>query len=462
MSLNSFSFIFFLPFVVGVNFILPRKYRYIWLCAASIVFYLSNDVRFAAGLAFCAVTTYASGLLLEKAEGTQRKIITLLCILGNVAALLLFRHSFLHSLFVPIGMSFYALQTMGYVIDVYRGKIKAERNPIKYTLFVAFFPTVISGPIQRGDCLLRQIGEGREFDYEKARSGLYYLLRGYLLKLVMANQLGVMVDYAYADYETLPGAALLWATFLYAIQLYCDFAGYSALAVGAAKILGFDIEDNFAQPYFAASIKDFWRRWHISLSSWLRDYVYISLGGNRKGKWRKHINLMLTFLVSGLWHGSGVNFLVWGAMHGIYQIAESCIPERSAEKRKGVYRVFRVMVTFILVDFAWLFFRAESMEQALAILYRMVFCFQLKEMTYYGSYLLGGSKWNLLLMVMGIALVFLVDWLHEKNIVLERVTVRRVPVVLRWTAYAALTLLILLVVVRNYGQAASTFIYARF
>lgn len=462
MSLNSFSFLLFLPLVVLVNFSIPRKYRYIWLCAASLLFYLSNDVRFGMGLAFCTITTYVSGLLLQKAEGVKRKIILFLCIFGNITVLLLFRHSLLSSFFVPIGISFYALQAMGYVIDIYRGKIKAEGNLLKYTLFVAFFPTVISGPIQRGGVLLQQIGEGREFDYEKARSGLYNLLRGYLLKLVMANQFGTMVDYAYGDYANLPGAVLLWATFLYAIQLYCDFAGYSALAVGSAKILGFDMEDNFSQPYFATSIKDFWRRWHISLSSWLRDYVYISLGGNRKGKWRKHINLMLTFLVSGLWHGSGINFLIWGAMHGSYQIVESSLPERKAEKRSIVYSTFRMAVTFLLVDFAWLFFRAESLEQALAILYRIVFCFQWKEMTYYGSYLLGGSKWNLLFMVVGMVLVFLVDWLHEKRVRIESITARSVPVVVRWTAYVALTLLILLVVVRNYGQAASTFIYARF
>lgn len=462
MSLNSFAFVFFLPFVVVINFILPRKYRYIWLCAASLFFYLSNDVRFAAGLAVCTVTSYVSGLLLEKGEGIRRKIILILCIFANIATLFLFRYSFLHSIFVPLGMSFYALQSMGYVIDVYRRDMKAERNLLKYTLFVAFFPTVISGPIQRGKVLLQQIGEGRDFDYAKARSGLYYLLWGYLLKLVMANQLGGMVDYAYGDYENMPGATLLWATILYAIQLYCDFAGYSALAIGTSKILGFDIGDNFTQPYFAVSVKDFWRRWHISLSSWLRDYVYIPLGGNRKGIWRKRINLMITFLVSGLWHGSGANFLVWGALHGIYQIAEDIVPQKGDKKKGVVSRVVGGIVTFLLVDFAWLFFRAESLSQAATILQRIVFSFQLKEMTYYGSYLLGGTKLNLVLMLAGILFVFLIDMLHEKKIVMENVTACRVNIVIRWVGYIALTLLILLVVVRNYGQAASTFIYARF
>lgn len=462
MALNEFSFIFFLPLVVVINFILPRRYRYIWLCAASLFFYLSNDIRFAAGLIICTFTTYVTGILLEKATASKRKVLLVLCMFINIGTLLMFRYSFLNSWFVPVGMSFYALQAMGYVIDVYRGTISAERNVVKYALFVAFFPTVISGPIQRGSVLLRQIGEGRDFDYDKARSGLYYLLWGYLLKLVMSNQLGGMVDYAYADYENMPGATLLWATILYAIQLYCDFAGYSALAIGTGKILGFDIGENFAQPYFAASIKDFWRRWHISLSSWLRDYVYIPLGGNRKGTARKYINLMLTFLVSGLWHGSGANYLVWGGLHGIYQVVEGCISKKTDKSSNVVCRLFRIIVTFVLVDFAWLFFRAESLSQAMAILYRIVFCFGLREMTYYGSYLLGQSKLNLILVLVGIVLVFLIDFLHEKNIIIDRVAKCKVNIVIRWTVYVALTLLILLVVVRNYGQAASTFIYARF
>lgn len=462
MSLNSFSFVFFLPLVAAVNFVVPRKYRYIWLFAASCFFYLSCDVRYAAGLAVCAGTTYVTGLLLGKVNNVKKKVLLALCIFANVLALLLFRYSFLNSVFVPLGISFYALQAMGYVIDVYRNKTEAERNPVKYALFVAFFPTVLSGPIQRSFGLLRQIDEGRDFDYRKARSGLYYLLWGYLLKLVMANQLGGMVDYAYGSYETMPGATLLWATVLYAVQLYCDFAGYSALAIGTGKILGFDIGENFAQPYFAANVRDFWTRWHISLSSWLKDYVYIPLGGNRKGTGRRYVNLLLTFLVSGLWHGSGINFLVWGALHGVYQIIGNCIPKRNRKEKNAVRRGLSVAVTFALVDFAWLFFRSDSMNQAITILYRIFFCFHLKEMTYYGSYLLGNTKLNLILMLIGIAVVFLVDFLHEKKIRIEEITACRVNIIIRWAAYVALTLLLLFVIVRNYGQAASTFIYTRF
>lgn len=461
MSLITLSFALFLPLVFIINFLLPRKYRYIWLCMVSLFFYLSVDVRFALSLGGCVLTTYIAGCIVGNGSEKKRKAALALCLAANVGMLLLFRYTSIKSVFVPLGMSFYTLQAMGYVIDVYRNKTEVERNLVRYALFVSFFPTVLSGPIQRGTILLPQLRAGRDFDYRKAHSGLYFLLWGYLLKIVMADRLGTMVDFAYGDSASMPGATLLWATVLYAVQLYCDFAGYSALAIGTGKILGFDLGENFFQPYFAVSIKDFWSRWHISLSSWLRDYVYIPLGGNRKGKLRRYLNLMITFLVSGLWHGSGANFLVWGGLHGFYQVA-ACFTEKKEKKNSTVRRLIRGIITFILVDFAWLFFRADSVQQALDILHRIVFDFQFGKMTYYGSYLLGGSFLNLLLVLTGIAVIFMVDLIHEKKLSIERFAVSKLNIVVRWTLYIALTLLILLIAVQNYGQSASTFIYTRF
>ncbi len=461
MSLQSFGFFIFMAAVAAVYYVIPRRFQYIWLCMASLFFYLLGDVRCLVGLALCTAVTYGTGLLLGRENGRGKKALLFLCVGIHILLLFLFRYPLANSVFVPLGLSFYALQAVGYVIEVYRGSIKPEGNPLRYTVYVAFFPTVMSGPIQRAPGLLPQIREGNEFDYNKVHAGLYLLLWGLLLKQVLANPLGSMVDYAYGKYEEMPGAALLWATVLYAVQLYCDFAGYSALAVGAAKILGFDIGGNFEQPYFAVSVRDFWKRWHISLSSWLKDYVYIPLGGNRRGKCRKYCNLMATFLISGLWHGSGVTYLVWGAVHGIYQVLESCIPYKGG--RAGVLnRIVRGAVTFALVDFAWLFFRADNLEQAFTILYRIFCCFRFKEMTYYGSYLMGRSKMELLLLLVGIALVFLVDFLHEKKISVEGYAVGRVPIGVRWTVYIVLTLVILLVTAREYGQGASNFIYTRF
>lgn len=464
MSLISVSFVIFLPLTVFLNFMLPKRQRYIWLFLSSYVFYLSNDVRYAAGLLLCTASTYGAGLLLERKDIGAKRVLLGLCVAVNGAALFFFRCSSLGAAIAPIGISFYTLQALSYVIDVYRGQIPAEKNPLKYAVFVSFFPTVISGPIQRAGGLLAQIDEGRDFDYPKAHSGLYHLLGGYLLKFVMADRLGLMVGQAYDSYQTMPGATLLWATVLYAVQLYCDFAGYSALAIGAAKLLGFDIGINFSQPYFAVSIKDFWNRWHISLSSWLRDYVYIPLGGNRKGQGRKYLNLLITFLFSGLWHGLGATFLVWGFLHGVYQIAGDAVAGRrkgTEKERTLAGRIAGALLTFLLVDFAWIFFRAGSMEQALGIIGRIVLHFDFREMTYYGSYLLGGTRWDLLFVLAGIAVVFFVDFLHERKLSIEDLA-HRINIVVRWALYIVLTMLLLLMIVRDYGQAASTFIYENF
>lgn len=463
MSLISFSYILFLPIVVVINFMIPRQKRYLWLFLAGYFFYLSSDVRYAASLLFCTVTTYAAGILFEKKRRIERKVILIMCIFLNILVLFFFR-SFSERLgFMPIGISFYMLQSLGYLIDVYKGSITAEKNPVRYAVFVSFFPTVLSGPIQRGSDLLTQLREGRDFDYEKAHSGLYYLLWGYLLKLVMSDRLGALVGFAYDKYDVMPGAVMLWATILYAIQLYCDFAGYSALAIGTGRLLGFDLQENFSQPYFSLSIKDFWNRWHISLSSWLRDYIYIPLGGNRNGKIRKYLNLMITFLVSGLWHGSGLNFLIWGGLHGVYQVLWDMLPHSKGVKPKSfLIRLAGAFVTFLLVDFAWIFFRADSAQQSFFIVQSIFSRFRFKEMTYYGYYLLGGSKLNLLLLLIGIAIVILIDFLHEKNLSVEKIMEKNMPIILRWILYIILTLLILFVIVRFYGQAASTFIYEKF
>lgn len=226
---------------------------------------------------------------------------------------------------------------------------------------------------------------------------------GYFLKIMIADRLAPMVNYAYGNYREMPGATLVWATVLFGIQLYCDFSGYSALAVGAGRLLGFDIKDNFKQPYLSGSVKEFWSRWHISFSSWLRDYIYIPLGGNRKGRLRKYVNLMVTFLASGLWHGSGGNFLIWGALHGGYQIIDDIFNKRRNRQKRFVHRIAGIAITFILVDLAWLFFKAESTEQALGILEQIFLHFDFRRMTYYGTYLLGGERLDLFIPLAGTA-----------------------------------------------------------
>lgn len=294
---------------------------------------------------------------------------------------------------LPIGISFYIFQALGYVIDVYRGDIYAEKNFLKYALFVSFFPQLVAGPIERSKNLLVQIGKPKSFSFENLQKGFLLMLWGFFLKMVIADRAAVIVDTVYGDSTTYYGFYIVIATFLFAIQIYCDFAGYSTIARGTALVLGFHLTDNFNAPYFAKSVKEFWRRWHISLTGWFRDYLYIPLGGNRKGKPRKECNLLAVFAVSGLWHGSAASYMAWGLLNGIYQVVgdiwhsicrkieqvpfagffsrickfeetDSDADQKKAKEAKTEKRnefgknLLNQIGTFILISFTWLFFRA--------------------------------------------------------------------------------------------------------
>lgn len=295
---------------------------------------------------------------------------------------LIFRQSNMRMLDIvlPVGISFYTFQAISYVVDVYRGNTTAEKNIFKYALFVAFFPQLVAGPIERSNNLLRQINENKKFDYHKARDGVYLMVWGYFIKMVIADRIAIFVDAVYADINTYSGWYLIVATVLFAFQIYCDFAGYSTIAMGCAKIMGFELMDNFNAPYFSASVSEFWRRWHISLSSWFKDYLYIPLGGNRKGTVRKYVNLMIVFLISGLWHGASWTYVIWGGINGLYQVMGNikdrciCRAKKIGTKewttRKDNIGI-RMFITFLLIDFSWIFFRAESLTQSLEILKSM-------------------------------------------------------------------------------------------
>ncbi len=520
MTFFSPLFFIFLPVVAWVHYHLPDKYQYLWLLAASLVFYLSGGPAFAAGLLAISLITYGAVRGMEKAGPKRSATFLAGAILLTLLMLVLFRYGaaagdessvlpvtwisagFLPAAWIPAGFSFYALTALGYVMDVYYGRTEPEHHFGRYLLFVAFFPSILSGPILRADKMLPQIRAGRTFDYEKSRSGLYQMLYGYLLKVLVADRLAPMVAEAFDHYTDLSGATLLWGAVLYGIQLYCDFAGYSAIALGAGRFLGYDLPVNFRQPYFATSVADFWHRWHISLSEWLRDEIYIPLGGNRKGKARKMLNLMVTFLVSGFWHGSGGNFLFWGGLHGAYQVAGNVPqmlrggksepgtskqenqakqgnqtkqtkqtkqamlgPGEEAVSTRGVLphlaRILRAVRTFLLVDLAWIFFRAPSFRVGADYVYRIVTSFHLRTMTYYGEYLLGQAKGDLALILLCIGAVFVLDLLRESRYpVAEKIA--GLPGLIRWAIYLGLVLFLLIVSVRYYGEAASTFIYARF
>lgn len=265
---------------------------------------------------------------------------------------------------VPIGLSFFTFQALSYLYDVYYEKIKTEKNLWDYMLFVAFFPQILSGPINRANELLPQIKNNRSFNYEKTAFGFKQMLYGMFLKVVLADRLGMYVDTVYGDWSLQTGVTCAVASVAYSLQIYADLAGYSLMAIGVGHILGFDFANNFNRPYFSVSVTDFWHRWHISLSSWLRDYVYIPLGGSRCSKKRNYVNIMITFLVSGIWHGANWTFIVWGLIHGLFQVIEKILGLNKRESKNCVEKAIRILVTFFVVNLVWIFFRMPSLSES--------------------------------------------------------------------------------------------------
>lgn len=385
MLFNSLAFAVFLPIVFILYWALPHKYRYILLFLASYYFYMSWNVKYVALILFTTFVSYASGLLLKETSFQKKKTILLgLTLVASLGVLFFFKYSnlFLGTLgaicerfaislhpatlqfMLPVGISFYTFQTLGYVIDVYRERVEPERNFIRYAAFIAFFPQLVAGPIERTENLLPQIGKEQFFSYEKASYGLKLMAWGFFKKLVIADTVGIYVDQVYSESHYFNGFSLFLATLFFAIQIYCDFSGYSDIAIGCAKLFGIDLMTNFKSPYFARSLKEFWSRWHISLSTWFRDYVYIPLGGNRVSSVKKHWNLIVTFLASGLWHGANYTFLLWGLFHGVGQVLEKILGKWFAKFQNR-------LLTFFLVVLGWIFFRADTISEAFYVLSHM-------------------------------------------------------------------------------------------
>ncbi|HKM03794.1 MAG TPA: MBOAT family O-acyltransferase [Lachnospiraceae bacterium] len=457
MLFNSFSFLIFFPIVVFIYLIIPKKVRYLWLLIASYYFYMCWNPRYVILLLLSTLITYISGLLLEKANHSQKdhvtsvkKLIVAFCFITNIGILTFFKYfnfllenvnDLLHhfhlsvisnpfSIILPVGISFYTFQALSYIMDVYRGKNNAEKNPFKYALYVSFFPQLIAGPIERSGTIISQINETatkKLWNYERITGGFVLMLWGYFQKMVIADRVGILVDTVFDNYYMYGTIPLLVGAVGFAIQLYCDFASYSAIAIGAAKVMGFTLMENFDTPYFATSIQDFWRRWHISLSTWFRDYLYFPLGGSRCSKLKKYRNLMITFIVSGLWHGANWTYLVWGALHGLYQIVGGKLrPTKTkmneifhTKTESFSYRLGQILVTFALVDFAWIFFRSKSITDACRYIYRIFTRFDLWTLFDKSMYSLGldWMEYNILLGSMVILLlVSLVRYLLKQPI----------------------------------------------
>lgn len=392
MLFNSFEFLLFFPIVTILFFVLPHRFRWSLLLTASCFFYMFFIPVYILILFGTIIIDYFAGIYLEKTTAPSKKKIFLICsLIANIGVLAVFKYYnfFLDNIndvalalfdkatalrylaiALPIGLSFHTFQAMSYTFEVYYGRQKAEKHFGLYALYVMFYPQLVAGPIERPQNILHQFHQKQTFDYQRLSSGLRMMIWGLFKKVVIADNLSGMVNLAYTQPEEHTGMTLLLTTYFFAFQIYCDFSGYSDMAIGAARVMGYDLMENFRTPYLSASIKEFWSRWHISLSTWFRDYLYIPLGGNRKGTSRWMLNLFLVFLISGIWHGANWTYVVWGSMHGGFLMV-AILKDNLIKKSKfnifsnhAFIRPLHVFITFQLASFAWIFFRANNIHDA--------------------------------------------------------------------------------------------------
>lgn len=401
MNFNSIEFLIFLPIVVILYFALPQRYRWAMLLVASLYFYMSWSPDLLLLILFTIfVSFFASHGIARTESKAKKRLLLTLTLVSCLGVLFFFKYyNFLADsvvsvlqhfalpiedmslqLLLPVGISFYTFQTLSYVIDVYRGSIEPERHFGYYALFVVFFPQLVAGPIERPDNLMPQLHEHHTPKWSDFSAGCSKMFIGFFKKVVVADGIAVFVNAVYNDPTSTTGFGVVLASMLFAFQIYCDFAGYTDIAIGAARLLGIHLMQNFNRPYIAQSIKEFWSRWHISLSTWFRDYLYIPLGGNRCSRPRHLWNLFFVFFVSGLWHGAAWTFVIWGAMHGIYQVLGILLRKPRAVLCHMLHiptdarwvAVVRCLFTYILVCFSWIFFRANSMKD-LGVLLKTLF-----------------------------------------------------------------------------------------
>lgn len=483
MLFNSLEFLVFFPIVVVVYFSLPQRFRWIFLLGASYYFYMCWKAEYVVLILASTLIDYVAGIQMGKTpDKGRRKKYLILSLIANLGILFSFKYANffgdslrvvlqqfnifydfpVFNVLLPVGISFYTFQSLSYSIDVYRGEKEPERRFGKFALYVAFFPQLVAGPIERSTRLLPQFDKRISFNYERFVSGLRLMLWGFFKKIVIADRLAIYVNEVYNSPAEFQGLTLILATYFFAFQIYCDFSGYSDIAIGAARIMGYDLMTNFRQPYFSQSIAEFWKRWHISLSTWFKDYLYIPLGGNRVAKERWYFNLMAVFLISGLWHGANWTFVLWGFLHGFYlvfsiwtqNIRESISHAFRVDRFPALQRIFKIAATFHLVLFAWIFFRANSISDAFLIIRNMLDIDVSMAGLQQINVALGWGE-------LGIALlsILFLEFFHlvEAGTALKKRFLAS-PRVLRWAVYYCLALGIIFFGVFNHTQ----FIYFQF
>jgi len=484
MLFNSLHFLFFFIIVTAIYFALPYQRRWFLLLISSCYFYMAFVPIYILILGFTIVIDYFAGIYIENAEGKKRKLFLIASLIANIGVLAIFKYyNFLNenftfllhgfglsnpvpylSILLPIGLSFHTFQAMSYTIEVYRGHQKAERHFGIYSLYVMFYPQLVAGPIERPQNLLHQFREKYDFDYDRVTSGLRLMAWGLFKKVVIADRLAIVADIVFNNPYEKNSLSLVIGVVFFSFQIFCDFSGYSDMAIGAARVMGFKLMTNFDKPYQSKSIHEFWKRWHISLSTWFRDYFYITLGGNRVTIPRWYLNLFLVFIVSGLWHGANWTFVIWGALHGFYLVF-AIVTLKYREKISetlGLNRFpfFSVLTTFSLVAFAWIFFRASNVQTGFYIIQHLVsgipdiFNMLSKRQSVFQP--LGLSRNDLVFSV------FLILFLESVHFIQSKYNISEIflkqPVYLRWTVYYVLILSIIFLGVFENRQ----FIYFQF
>ncbi len=490
MLFNSVDFLIFFPVVVLTYFAIPEKFKNHWLLVASYYFYMSWQPVYALLMLFSTVTTFYCAVLIDKAKTKQQKKLYLAVnIAVNIAILCYFKYfNFIvesllavfpklsispnNNLLAVVGISFYTFQSLGYSIDVYRGEVPREKSFLRYALFVSFFPQLVAGPIERTSNLLPQLYKSHKFEYRRVTDGLVLMAWGFFKKLVISDGAALIVNAVYNDVTKYTGIQLVMATVLFAFQIYCDFSGYSDIAIGAANVMGFRLMRNFNHPYFAQNVSDFWRRWHISLSTWFMDYIYIPLGGSRKGKTRTYINLFITFMVSGLWHGAAWTFVIWGAINGLYNVVHRALSGKKEQERRRAIKegrelpatnpavaLVKALGTFVLIDFTWIFFRANSVADAVYVCQHLFSDIsQLFATGYFAQAMeaIGYYSNNGTAIFCCILFMFIVELWEGKSTLVNRIN--KSHWLVRWAFYY--TVILLIIFFGYFGQ--SQFIYFQF
>jgi len=430
--------IFFVCFLI-IYYVIPSKYRNVMLLMGNIAYaFLQNLVSGVVLITVCIMAFYGALCIERSNNKSTAKKLAIFEIVAFLLILLGFKYLFfiadtmriltskglndalnarLGDIIVPLGISFYTLRAIGYIADVYKGQ-KAFENGITFFSVLSFFPLLPSGPIERESVLYAEISKEKIFDWNNICNGLQLFGIGLFMKTVIADRLAIVVNTVYGDFESYSGVVCLIAVFMYSMQIYCDFGGYSYMAIGISKMLDIKVMDNFARPYLSCGIKDFWRRWHISLSSWLRDYVYIPIGGNKKGQFRRSINVLITFLVSGFWHGASWNYVLWGGLHGLFQVCEDLIGHTfTLSQRKTWVKIVRCIITFFLVSFAWIFFRFSDVSEAGRFIKHIFFDFDIYSLAEGALWEAGWGRLQIVGIMFACVVLLLVEVLNERKII---------------------------------------------